>query len=153
MIEALLNLFVESADAKCITTNGFVKRSGEGVMGAGVAGQAQRRWPEMPAMLGMHLRENGNHVGVLRLPDTSDPSYYVAYPVKDAWFNVADPELIVRSANELMEYMDLMHWDKVLLPRPGCGNGMLDWPEVKPLIEDILDDRVIAIYNDNPFAR
>lgn len=153
MLEAQLNLWDEPADAKCITTNGFIKKNGAGVMGAGIAGQAQRRYPELPHILGLHLETNGNHVGVLRLPDVNDPTYYVAFPVKHNWFEEADIELIERSAHELMALGKDMIWHKILLPRPGCGNGRLVWDEVKPVIEPILDDRVIIVHTDNPFQQ
>lgn len=145
MLEATVDLWEEPADAKCITTNGFVKVNGEGVMGAGIAGQAQRRYPNMPKMLGLQLQENGNHVGILQLPTVDDPAYYVSYPVKDVWMNPAREDLIIRSAHELMELIDLMYWEKVLLPRPGCGNGRKVWGQVKRWIEPILSDKVIVI--------
>lgn len=149
MIEALVeDMFTEQCDARCITTNGFLKVNGRGVMGAGVAGVMQRMYPDAPLWLGEILREQGNHVAVLRRPDLEDFVAYVAFPVKHVWYDKADPELIVRSAHELMLLVKQEGWQKVLLPRPGCGNGRLDWEsEVKPLIEDILDDRVWVVTN------
>lgn len=35
--------------------------------------------------------------------------------------------------------------ETVLLPRPGCGNGKLQWDFVKREIEDLLDDRVTIV--------
>lgn len=121
-------------------------------MGAGIAGQAQVRFPEMPAMLGLHLQDSGNHVGLLRPPTKTEP-YYVAFPVKRFWYDEASLELIERSAHELMEYTDLWHWNTVLLPRPGCGNGRLTWDEVRPVIEPILDDRIVVVHSENSFGR
>lgn len=145
MIISTLDLWSEPADAKCITTNGFLKANKKGVMGAGVAGQMQRKYPDAPAMLGMILQEYGNHVAVLRLPDAQDPTYYVAFPVKTAWYENADLDLIERSASELMELIDRMEWQKVLLPRPGCGNGKLTWGQVEPVLSPILSDKVLVI--------
>ena len=38
-----------------------------------------------------------------------------------------------------------MGWSKVLIPRPGCGYGELNWQDIKPLLESILDDRFISV--------
>lgn len=146
MREEQLDMFTEPCDARCITTNGFIKANGRGVMGAGVAGIMQAKYPDAPSWLGDHLREHGNHVGFLRRPDLDDLVAYIIFPVKDVWYNKADPDLIVRSAHELMQLVNEQQWQKVLLPRPGCGNGRLDWEtEVKPLIEPILDDRIWVV--------
>jgi hypothetical protein len=154
MLEKFTDLWSEPADAKCITTNGFLKKNGEGVMGAGIAGEAQARYSHFPARLGSILQSTGNHVAILDKDLEYDgesgldyETVYVAFPVKDVWYNDADPALIIRSAHELVELTDLYAWKKVLLPRPGCGNGRLKWDFVKVLIEPILDDRFIAIHN------
>jgi hypothetical protein len=53
-------------------------------------------------------------------------------------------ELIKQSARELMALIEEQGWKQVYLPRPGCFLGRLDWAQVKPAIENILDDRVIV---------
>jgi hypothetical protein len=35
--------------------------------------------------------------------------------------------------------------ENVLVPRPGCGNGQLDWEDVKPILLDHFDDRFIVV--------
>lgn len=40
--EVVGNMWAIPADAYCITTNGFVKKNGEAVMGAGCAKEARR---------------------------------------------------------------------------------------------------------------
>lgn len=130
------------ADAIVVTTNGFVKKNGEAVMGRGVALQAQRYLP--PAMLGRRLQVTGNHVNVFtgRL-QLAMPTDIVTLPVKHNWFEQADVHLIARSLRELRFVTNAMGYEVVALPRPGCGNGGLNWEDVKPLLSD-LDDRFVV---------
>lgn len=131
--------FAESLDAIiCITTNGFVKKNGEGVMGRGCAAQAKKRHPLLPLSLGEQITIMGNHVNPLR------PNI-LSFPVKHNWWEPADLELITRSATELAAVAQQFPNKIFYLPRPGCGNGSRDWFEVKPLIENILPDNVVVI--------
>jgi hypothetical protein len=52
-------------DAICITTNGFVKKNREAVMGRGVAKQAASRWKGLAWSLGAILERSGNNVHML----------------------------------------------------------------------------------------
>lgn len=59
---------------------------------------------------------------------------------------VADPALIAQSCLELVALADAHGWRRVLLPRPGCGAGGLDWAhDVRPRLCDLLDDRFTVI--------
>lgn len=121
----------------CVTTNGFVKKDGTAVMGAGIAKSIARLAPAAPARLGMRIRKNGNIV----------QKFYnnvLAFPVKHNWWEVADIELIKESCRQLVKLLGPN--ETALLPRPGCGNGKLNWSDVKPVIEKILDDRVSIVH-------
>lgn len=120
-----------------ITTNGFVKANGEAVLGRGTARQAAIKYPFLPKALGVRLRETGNHV--YRLPKN-----IFSFPVKDVWWEKARPPLISRSVRELIEMVDDLKAPAVYMPRPGCGNGGLDWAQVKPLLAS-LDDRFTIV--------
>lgn len=74
------------------------------------------------------------------------PYHLVSFPTKDRVSEDSKLPLIVQSATELMNLVEQMDWTIVVLPRPGCGLGGLDWDtQVKPALEPILDDRVIII--------
>lgn len=154
MIEWTGNLWDIKADAKCITTNGFVKKNGEAVMGAGIAKQAAKRLPQLPRALGNAISAYGNHVAYLALewvrPENGKPYEvdYISFPVKHHWKQPADLELIKRSAVELRALADTWKWDSIILPRPGCGNGKRTWAEVKPMIEVYLDERFMVVSYD-----
>lgn len=128
MLEANGNLW-DFDGYKVITTNGFIKKNGECVMGRGCAKEASIRYPKLPYELGMAIKEFGNHVLCF------DKYQLVTFPVKHNWWEKADLELIKESAKELLRFSYL---GNIFLPRPGCGNGQLTWDEVKPVIEPIL---------------
>jgi len=52
--EDKINLWEYPADARVITTNGFVKNNGEAVMGRGCAREAARKYPRLPLFWGIH---------------------------------------------------------------------------------------------------
>lgn len=148
MIEVEGNLwsYLPSADARVITTNGFIKQNGEAVMGRGCAAEAARTFPLLPRMLGKRLKSDGNHVHVFRKDQVDGLDYdLVTMPVKHKWHENADLELIFRSACELADEADHYGWGEVILPRPGCGNGNLDWEEVRATIKAVLDERFYVI--------
>ena len=144
MKELKENLWTTDADCRVITTNGFVKRNGEAVMGRGCALEAVKQWPELPALLGNVLRYRGN-LTTLLLVDEVDEVALVALPVKHNWWEKADLRLIVNSTVELIKLVDYCGYKQVVLPRPGCGNGGLDWDYVRPLMDTLLDDRFTVV--------
>lgn len=143
MLEAKGNLWDYPADAIIITTNGFVKKNGEAVMGRGCAREAALRYPLLPGMLGNSIKTSGNKVFHFWISE-----HILTMPVKYNWYEKADIELIKESAYQLIDHVDGWQFSKVVMPQPGCGNGQLNWNDVKPILDEILDDRFIAItYN------
>jgi len=131
------------ANAICLTTNGFVKKNGCCVMGAGNAKQARDKFDGIDRTLGNLIKENGNIVQIIhRVIDTD----IVAFPVKHNWWEKADLDLLDISTRSLVWLTNNMGWEKVILPRPGCHNGKLKWlSEVKPILREYLDDRFYII--------
>lgn len=131
----------------CITTNGIVKTNGEAVMGRGCALQCAQKFPDFPARLGNSLNKVGNTLmcwGSMRI---------ITFPVKHHWKDPGDLKLIDKSCFRLKEWMDaiLPKCGIVYLPRPGCGNGQLDYEsEVKPILLKHFknDDRLVVVTNE-----
>lgn len=118
-----------------ITTNGNVKKkNGECVMGRGCAKEAKDRFPWIAKELGFRIKRYGNHVHLLG-------QGIISFPTKHNWWEDSDISLIERSTQELVAIVNEIGWDSVVLPRPGCSNGRLEWDEVKPVLEKYLDDR------------
>ncbi len=65
MIEKVCNLWLESADYRCVPTTGAVS-DGEAVMDSGIALEAAEKYPSLPADLGRLLTSRGNHVHEVR---------------------------------------------------------------------------------------
>ncbi len=122
-----------------ITTNGYVRSDGACVMGRGVALQAKQRWPGVPYELGSSIRKQGN------IPFAFLEYKIVTVPVKHTWSEPADLDLIKRSMWHLSIFAEQGAFQRLYMPRPGCGNGRLLWEDVKPIIEPILDDRFIVV--------
>jgi len=158
--------FLGNVDGICITTNGAVKKNGCAVMGRGCAAQAATRWPGIEYTLGQRLMAEGNIPFCL----VKDLSWVISFPVKpervinegtnvvahmkhrfeiDAmvpgWAAVADPGVIENSARYLASAVTRIGWNKVVLPRPGCGAGELDWEVVEPILQRHLDDRFVSV--------
>jgi len=126
-----------------ITTNGDVKSNGEAVMGKGVALQAKRRFPELPYELGQAIKVYGNRV--ILLDGMMKVRKIFSFPVKHHWWEKASLELIKESAENLAA---ILATSSVLYTvRPGCGNGGLDWKDVKPILEEYFDDRFVIVQN------
>lgn len=126
-----------------ITTNGVVKKDGACVMGRGCAKEALQQFSNVGIQysIGRHIQKNGNIPCVIKVP----PGTVVTFPVKHNWWEKADISLIAKSASILKQLADENGWERIVLPRPGCGNGHLDWKDVKPILEKHLDDRFEVI--------
>jgi len=125
----------------CITTNGYVNSRGQAVMGRGSALEAVQRFPGIRERLAASISTVGNRLVLfsnLRL---------IIFPVKHVWYQQADIKLIQRSCEQLTEVMNALPKIRppVILPRPGCGNGGLEWSVVREEVEPLLDDRVHII--------
>lgn len=121
-----------------ITTNGSLTPDGRAIFGRGVARQALLRRPDLAEKLGRLLAERGSHVFDLG-------GGMVSFPVEESPWSLPDLRLISRSAEELRQLADQSGWDRIVVPRPGCGGGGLAWKDVGPLLEPWLDDRFLLI--------
>jgi len=158
MMEMKADLWVVDADLRVITTNPITRKGdGAAVMGRGCAREAKQRIADLEYHFGHLLREHGNRV--MRLAEIKPDgtcalglfskdragTVLASFPVKRHWKEEAVPELIGRSAEQLVALADKFGYERIALPRPGCGNGRLRWSEVRALLEPILDDRFTVV--------
>jgi len=142
VIELCADMWTVAADARCVTTNGYINKVHMCVMGRGTARQAATRYPWLPLHLGYLITVHGNECFPIWTPD----GWLVSFPVKHRWEQSADPRLIEQSCKQLVRMTDLYDWHKVVLPRPGAGNGWLEFDtQVKPVIAPLLDGRFYVV--------
>lgn len=138
------NLWEVPCDLRVVTTNGSRNRRGAAVMGRGCAKEATERITGIEFHFGKLLARYGNRV--MRLTSPARNGWALAsFPVKHHWHETGDPALIRRSAKQLVALADKFGYRDVLIPRPGCGNGSLRWQDVRPILEQVLDDRFTVV--------
>lgn len=165
---------IGQVDALCVTTNGFVKKNGECVMGRGIAKQIATIYPGLPRLLGGIINTRGNMVHPLfddrgtliisfpvkpisvKIETESDKCKLVAH-MKDrikvgeyapGWAVQADIAIIKHSARQLSIMANTRNWQDIAIPRAGTGAGERRWADVKPVLDEYLDDRFIeCTYN------
>jgi hypothetical protein len=138
--------FLGEVSILCITTNGDIKKDGRAVMGKGVALGIKKIIPHIDICLAEHLKLYGNFPGhLLSFQGTS----IFSFPVKRHWNEDASLKLIKRSALVLKALVDVLDNGEqplsIVLPRPGCGAGNLDWNEVKLILEEVFDERFLIV--------
>lgn len=135
-----------------VTTNVGWRESGLGIMGAGLAAQALRRWNWLEVLWGHHCMKFGQHTGILIVPlYEGRPKGLLLTPTKV--LNTANPHLSWRSKSSLpligtmlralnglaLNQEPLGGLDgRIMVPLLGCQNGQLDEAVVLPLMEELL---------------
>lgn len=116
-----------------------------GVMGKGLALSFKQRYPDMFERYKTACEKHQLTIGKLMLVYEPD-HWLLLFPTKENWRNPSRIEYIEKG---LMKFTDT-YADKnitsVAFPRLGCGNGELDWEEVRPIMEKYLKPLPIDVY-------
>ncbi len=131
-------------DVLCVTTNGCRNKRGCLIMGKGIALEFKLRYPGIDLILGQKLKWNGNIPTLLEIGGT----HVLTFPTKTHWSGTAKLDLIEQSAERIVHIInkEFLPTVKVLMPRPGCGLGRLNWEDVGPILENYFDDRFTIIH-------
>lgn len=135
-------------DAICCTTNKIISNDDDLVMGAGIAKDFRDKFKGLNYFWGLLLKRNRKlgYDGVMVEYTYDHPfDYLVAFPTKNNWKDKSDIDLIIKSSKQLKLISCALGFNKILMTQPGCGMGGLKWKDVKPRIEDTLDDRFVVI--------
>jgi hypothetical protein len=126
---------------KIVTTNGYIRKNGELVMGRGAALDAKNRYPDLPILA-------GNTIRVYPFKSEQEFLYHKygfvylsmydigLFQVKYHWEDAADLDLIAYSVTQLNAFVS--KFDRLcVMNYPGIGNGKRSKEEIMPLLEPL----------------
>ena len=116
-----------------------------GVMGKGIALEFRKQYPEMFYRYKQLCEEGKLDIGNLFLW-RKEKKWVLLFPTKRHWRNPSKIEYIESGLQKLAENWDKLGADSIAFPRLGCGNGGLDWNDVRPLMEKYLRNLPLQIY-------
>lgn len=126
------NLLQADAEALVNTVNC------DGFMGKGIALQFKQAWPENFDAYAKACRAKEVRPGQMFVWETGrmvNPRYIINFPTKRHWRGKALIEDIRSGLRALIADVRRLGIRSIALPPLGCGNGGLDWQDVRPLIE------------------
>ncbi len=127
------NLLEADADALVNTVNCV------GAMGKGLALQFRQAEPENYRHYQVACRNGRVRLGEMLVFDKGTsfhPRYIINFPTKQHWRDHSRIEDIASGLVALTDEVSRLGISSIAVPPLGCGNGGLDWKDVRPLIED-----------------
>ncbi|MFN3130285.1 macro domain-containing protein [Roseibium sp.] len=112
-----------------------------GVMGKGIALEFKRRWPDYFADYKSRCKRKSILTGQVTVYESNNLlaaeefRYLISFPTKLHWRTPSKIEFIDTGLADLTEKTVEFGIKSMALPALGCGNGGLDWSEVKPIIQ------------------
>lgn len=116
-----------------------------GVMGKGLAQAFREKYPAMFHTYKQLCDNNQFSVGQLWLWRGAN-QWVLNFPTKKHWRNPSRLEYIESGLKKFVANYESRGIREISFPRLGCGNGGLNWEDVRPLMEKYLGDLPIPIY-------
>lgn len=116
-----------------------------GVMGKGLAEAFKEREPEMFAAYKRICDDHMLEPGKLWLWRGSD-NWVLNFPTKRHWRNPSRLEWVEAGLAKFASAYEAQGIAEVSFPKLGCGNGGLEWADVRPLMEQYLSHLQIRVY-------
>ena len=116
-----------------------------GVMGKGIALAFKQRYPDMFVAYREMCEKNLLTVGKLMLWNAPD-HMVLLFPTKENWRNPSKTDYIERGLQRFVNTYAEKNITSIAFPKLGCGNGELNWDDVRPVMERYLKPLPIDIY-------
>lgn len=114
-----------------------------GVMGKGIALQFKNKWSENFRAYEAACKAGEVKPGRMFVFDSGGlvkPNFIINFPTKRNWRGKSKIEDIKSGLKDLVSQVRRLGIRSIAIPPLGCGNGGLDWDEVRPLIEAAFKD-------------
>lgn len=141
------NLLEAPADALVNTVNT------EGVMGKGIALQFRHKYPAMFKEYVDACKAGAVQLGKMDIHHLSSigegPKWIINFPTKGHWRSKSKIKDIASGLESLVDDVRRLGITSIAMPPLGCGNGGLNWGEVRPLIESafaVLPDVKVLLF-------
>lgn len=111
----------------------------EGVMGKGIALEFKESFPENFKLYKKACVKGEIETGKMFLTHTNrldNPKFIINFPTKKHWRYPSKIEYIKDGLKDLENIISVYEIKSIAIPPLGCGNGKLNWKDVKPLIEN-----------------
>lgn len=111
----------------------------QGVMGKGIALQFKKAFPDMFKEYARAAKRGDVQLGHMHVwpADTLDGlRYIINFPTKDHWRSASRIADVEAGLQDLVRIVRDFNIASIAVPPLGCGNGGLNWAEVRPLIHD-----------------
>jgi O-acetyl-ADP-ribose deacetylase (regulator of RNase III) len=141
------NLLEDQVDALVNTVNTV------GVMGKGIALQFKQAFPDVFREYEKESKKGNVQVGKMQVVPTNalvGPNYIINFPTKKHWKEKSKMIYVEEGLKDLVQVVRKLEIESIAIPPLGCGNGGLNWLEVKPIIEKAFADESIVVHIYEP---
>lgn len=128
MFKFLIGDILES-EAECLVNT----VNCEGYMGKGIAYQFKLKYPENDKNYVLACKKGSLKPGSLHY-FSEKGKLIINFPTKDKWRQKSKMEFIEKGLEALIELIPKLNVNSIAIPPLGCGNGGLNWFEVKPIM-------------------
>ena len=114
-------------------------------MGKGIALEFKKRYPDMFIAYRTACEKHQLAIGKLMLWRAPD-HWIMMFPTKENWRNPSRLEYIEQGLSKFVNTYAEKNITSIAFPKLGCGNGELNWDDVRPLMERYLKPLPIDVY-------
>ena len=114
-----------------------------GIMGKGIALMFKERFPRNYEAYVRACARDEVHLGKMYVTENEElfgPRWIINFPTKTHWRVKTQIEWVQEGLKDLVRIIDEKNIRSIAIPPLGCGNGGLDWREVRPLIASTLQN-------------